>query len=67
MQPLSLIDSNVEMLTSDIKEVLLTTAEVVLGKRWKKIQPWIMNEGLDLCNKRRELRGKKHSSSEAQV
>ena len=36
---LNLIDRDVEMLTDDIKEVLLTTAEEVLGKRWKKIQP----------------------------
>ena len=49
---LNLIDSNVEMLAGDISEVLFTTAEEVLGKRWKKIQLWIMNEVLDLCNKR---------------
>ena len=64
---LNLIDSNVEMLTGDIKEVLLTTAEEVLGKRQKKIQPWITNEVLDLCDKRQELRGKKHSSDKAQA
>ena len=64
---LNLIDSNVEMLAGNIKEVLLTTAEEVLGKRQKKIQPWITNEILDLCNKRSELRGKKHSSNEAQA
>ena len=61
------IDSSVETLTGNIKEVLHTTAEEVLGKRWKKIQPWIMNEVLGLCNKRRELRGKKHSSNKAQA
>ena len=49
---LNLIDSDEETLAGDIKEVLLTTAEEVLGKRWKKIQPWIMNEVQDLCNKR---------------
>ena len=55
------------MLGGDIKEVLLTTAEEVLDKRWKKIQPWIMNEVLNLCDKRRKLRGKKHSNDKAQV
>ena len=62
---LNLNDNDVEMLTGNIKEVLLTTAEEVLGKRWKKIQLQITNEVLDLCNKRQELRGKKHSSKEA--
>ena len=62
---LNLIDSNVEMIAGNIKEVLLTTAEEVLGKRWKKIQLWITNEVLDLCNRRWELRGKKHSSNKA--
>ena len=33
---LNLIDIDVEMLTGNIKEVLLMTAEEVLGKRWKK-------------------------------
>ena len=49
---LNLIDSDVNMLAGNIKEALLTTAEEVLGKRWKKIQPSITNEVLDLCNKR---------------
>ena len=62
---LNLIDSDVEMLAGNIKEVLLTTAHEVLGKRWKKIQPWIKNEVLDLCDKRQELRGKKLSSDKA--
>ena len=62
---LNLIDSDVEMLTGNIKEVLLTTAEEVLGKRQKKIQLWIMNEVLDLWDKRQELRGKKHSCDKA--
>ena len=49
---LNLIDSDVEMLTGDIKEGLLTTAEEVLGKRQKKIQPWITNEVLDFWDRR---------------
>ena len=53
------------MLTGNIKEILLTTAEEVLGKRCKKFQLWIKNVVLDLCDKRQELRGKKHSGKEA--
>ena len=38
--------------------MLLTTAEEVLGRLQEKIQP-------DLCNRRQELRGRKHASEEA--
>ena len=57
---LSLLDSNVDTHASNIKEVPLTTAEVVLGRQRKKTQPWLTNVVLDLCDKRQELRGRKH-------
>ena len=56
---LSLLDSDVDTLASNIKEVLLTTAEV-LGRQRKKPQPWVTNVVLDQRDKRRELRGRKH-------
>ena len=62
---LNLLDSDVDTLANNINDVLLTTAEEVLGKQRKKIQPWVTNEVLDLCDKRRELRGAKHTSDEA--
>ena len=62
---LNILDSEVDTLACDIKEVLLTTAEEVLGRKRRKIQPWVTNEVLDLCDKRRELKGKRHTSVEA--
>ena len=41
-------------------------AQEVLGKQRNKKQPWISNEALDLCDKRREKKGKrKNGSAEA--
>ncbi|XP_076436542.1 uncharacterized protein LOC143276040 [Babylonia areolata] len=64
---LNLMDIDVDTLANNIKEVLTTTAEQVVGKKRKRIQPWVTNEVLDLCGKRRELRKKKHSSNEART
>ena len=64
---LNILDSNVDTLANDIKEVLLTTAEETLGKKRKKIQPWVTNEVLDLCNKRRELRKRKYANDKARM
>ena len=36
---------------------LVSTAEKVLGKQRKKIQPWVTNEVLDLCDQK-EVRKK---------
>ena len=62
---LNILDSEVDSLASDIKEVLLTTAEDVLGRRRRKIQPWVTNEVLCLCDKRRVMKGKRHTSEQA--
>ncbi|XP_076443965.1 uncharacterized protein LOC143282251 [Babylonia areolata] len=64
---LNLMDIDVDTLSNNIKEVLTTTAEQVVGKKRKRIQPWVTNEVLDLCDKRRELRKKKHPSNEART
>ena len=64
---LQVLDSDVDALANNIKEVLLTTADEVLGRKWKKIQPWVTKEVLDLCDRRHELRGQKHTSEEAKV
>ena len=34
-----ILDSDVDTLAKSLKEVLLSTAEKVLGRQWKKIQP----------------------------
>lgn len=62
-----MLNSDVDTLASTMNEVLLTTAEKVLGRRRKKIQPWVTDEVLDLCDKRQERQGKKHSSEEVRV
>ena len=45
-----------------IAECITSTAQQVLGKYRKKIQPWIMYDILDLCNNRRELKAMKNNS-----
>ena len=52
---LNLVDSSFEELAGDFKEVVLESAEEILGRRRKKIQPWVTNDILDLCDKRRSL------------
>ena len=37
---LCVLDSDVDTLANSLKEVLLSTAEEVLGRQKKKIQPW---------------------------
>lgn len=53
---LNVLDKDVDELSNEIDTALLTSAEEVLGKQRSKKQPWITNEALDLCDKRRELR-----------
>ena len=64
---LQILDKDVDTLANGIKDVLLTTAEEVLGRERKKIQPWITNEVLDLCDKRRALRPKKFLTDETRA
>ena len=45
---LRVLDSNVDTLANSPKEGLLSTAEKVLARKRKKIQPWVTNEVLDL-------------------
>ena len=48
-----------------LKEVLLSKDEEVLGRQRKKIQHWVSNEVLDLCDQRRRLRRQKYTITEA--
>ncbi|GFR70433.1 endonuclease-reverse transcriptase [Elysia marginata] len=52
-------------MANSLKEVLVSTAEEVLGRKRRIIQPWVTNEVLDLCDKRRELRKRKFGSNVA--
>ena len=53
-------------LYSDVGTIasLISTAEEVLGKQRKKIQPWVTNEVLDLCDQRRQLKQQKYANTE---
>ncbi|GFR93520.1 retrovirus-related Pol polyprotein LINE-1 [Elysia marginata] len=60
-----IIDSDVDTMANSLKEVLVSTAEEFLGRKHRTIQPWVTNEVLDLCDKRRELRKRKFGSNVA--
>ena len=62
---LCIIDSDVDTLVNSLKEGLLLTAEEVLGRRRKKIQLWVTQEVLDLCDQRWQLKQQKHTGTEA--
>ncbi|MGL4418375.1 MAG: reverse transcriptase domain-containing protein [Plesiomonas shigelloides] len=53
------LDCDVDTLAGTVKEVLTSTAEKVLGKQRKRKQPWVTDDILDLCDKRRTWKRKK--------
>ena len=59
---LTLLDDDINNLTNNFNEAIHEVAEEVLGRQRKKRQPWVTNEILDLCDKRRDLKKTKHSS-----
>ena len=62
---LNLLDSDINELAGGFRDAVLETAEVVLGRDRKKKCPWVSNAILDLCDKRKALKGAKHTSPEA--
>ena len=64
---LNFLDSDVDTMAADIKDVLLSSAAEVLGKEKRKKQPWVTSEILDLCDKRRELRHEKYRDEETRA
>ena len=55
------MDSNVEELAKNFKEGVIETAEEILGRQRKRKQPWVTNDILDLCDTRRNLKGKRYT------
>ena len=55
---LCILDSDIDTLATSLKGGLLATAEGVLGTLRTKIQPWVTNEVLDLCDQREQLKQK---------
>ena len=52
------MDSDIDTLANRLKEGLLAAAEGVLWRQKTKIQPWVTNETLDLCDQREQLKQK---------
>ena len=53
--PVCMVSPTADLDTSakSLKEILLSTAEQILVRQRKKIQPWVTNEVLDLRDQRR--------------
>ena len=49
------------------KKCYFHTSEEVLGRQRNRIRPWITNKVLDLCDRRRQLKQRKYTSTEAGV
>ena len=57
---LSLLEENIDNLTENIHGAVVDTASEVLGKAArKKKKPWMTNDILDLCDRRRSLKKKR--------
>ena len=50
------LDSMITMFNTEVTE----TASEILGKHRQKKKPWVTEEILDLCDRRRELRNKRY-------
>ena len=61
---LSLLDNDIDTMSGNINHVLLSAAEEVLGPHRRKNKPWVTNDILDLCDKRRESKKRKHLDEE---
>ena len=57
-------ENNVTTIVSDIEKAIHLTAETIIGKYRRKKQPWITNDILDLCDKRRVLNALKKNNSD---
>ena len=62
---LCVLGSDIDTIANSLKEGLLSTAEEVLGSQRKKIQPWITNKVMDLCDQRWQLKQHKYINTEA--
>jgi len=57
---LNLIDADIDELSNNMGEAMITSEQEVLGRARHSKKPWVTNEVLDLCNERRRLRKSKH-------
>jgi len=61
---LATLDEDAETLTSSFNTVMTKAAQEVLGKRRRKVQPWVTEEILDMCDTRRKLKKVKNTTGE---
>ena len=52
-------DTDLDSVITAFNTAVTETASEILGKHRQRKKPWVTADILDLCNKRRELRGKK--------
>ena len=64
---LCVLDSDVDNLADSLKEGLLSTVEEALWRQKKKLQSSVINEILDLCDQRLQLKQQKYTSTEARL
>ena len=64
---LSLLDNVIDTMSGNINHVLLSAAEEILGPHRRKNKPWVTNDILDLCDKRRESKKRKHLDEEERI
>ena len=62
---LCVLDSDVDNLADSQKEGLLPTVEEALWRQKKKLQSSVINETLDRCDQRLQLKLQKYTSTEA--
>ena len=62
---LTLLHEDVDAMADNVRDVLFTSAEEVLGKRRRKKQPWVTSDILDMCDERRVLKKDKNKDLES--
>ena len=63
MSPLLLLD-DVQEITDRFSTELIRKADETLGRRKRIKQPWVTAHALEMCDNRRNLKGKRHDGSQ---
>ena len=59
-------DCDLTEICSDFEQALTSSASEIIGKYRSKTQPWITDDILDLCDKRRTLKPKRKLNAESE-
>ena len=63
--PLLTLDEDAEAMITKFNAVMTETADEILGKHRQKTQPWVTDEILEMCNKRRDLKKLRNTTTGA--